>query len=130
MSRRVYLAGRIESVDEATSRDWRRDAARIMREYFDLVPVDPMEGEPEQLSDSEIVNRDRYLLSRCDAVLVDGRGPGWGTSAEVFDAWQQGIPVIAWGTNRYGAPTWLRAHTTYIHPVVTEAIGFIADLLL
>lgn len=121
---KVYLAGAIELVGTARAREWREQARRDS-EYFDnLICVDPMDYESPEgpYYDEQIVNTDKALLSACDAILLDGRQPGWGSAMEVALAHGQHIPVVVWGLDRDKASIWLRHHATSFHDTLGEAI--------
>lgn len=127
--RRVYLAGAIDRIERNRAEEWRAQAKRIMGD-FDLVAVDPLTEAEDSWSDDEIVNRDRYLLSKSDAVLVDGRTPGFGTGCEIQAAYEACIPIVAWGVSPPHAGVWLRHHCVYTTPNLAEAVEYIAGLLL
>lgn len=129
MTRRVYLAGAIDRVERSRAEEWRAQAKRTMGD-FDLVAVDPLAEVEDSWSDDEIVNRDRYLLGQSDAVLVDGRTPGFGTGCEIQTAYDLSIPVVVWGVSPPNAGVWLRHHCVYATPNLAEAVEYIAGLLL
>jgi len=121
---RIYLAGAIELVGQDYARTWRQQAVRDA-DYFDnLICVDPMDYEPPEgpYLDEQIVNTDKALLTACDAVLLDGRQPGWGSGFELAIAYAQSLPVIVWGIARDDASIWLRHHATSFHDTLGEAI--------
>jgi len=120
----VYLCGAVELVEPEQAQSWRREAKALFAEHTNATAVDPLDYEPTEgpYYDEQIVNTDKALLSRCAAVLVDGRQPGWGTSQEVLLAWQQNIPVVVWGIERDDAPIWLRYHTTLFVPTLAEGV--------
>lgn len=132
MSFRVYLAGAIELIGYAKAQEWRDQAMALAEEFAGWQPVNPLDWESPEgpWNDEELVNKDRYLLGKCDAVLMDGRQPGWGTGMELAWAHDLGIPVVVWGIARDEAPVFLRHHTTIFEPHLTDAVMRVAELSL
>jgi len=120
--KRIYLAGPIELVSEDVAMEWRADAAAYIAENTECESVDPMHYEDEDSSDANIVNTDKALIKSCDAVLVDGRTPGWGTAMEVLFAWERNIPVVVWGVTEYEASKWLRHHSVAVIKSLPQAV--------
>jgi len=120
----VYLAGAIELIDLEQARQWRNEAKLLFEMHTNARAVSPLDYEPEEgpYNDEQIVNTDKALLARCQAVLVDGRQPGWGTAMEVLLANQQNIPVVVWGLDRERASIWLRHHATLFVPSLAEGV--------
>jgi len=126
--RSVYLAGAIHHTEYDET--WREQAFRVMGDYFNMKAIDPLEYDEPDVSDHEIVNRDLYLISACDAVLVDGRTPSWGTGMEVYEAYNMRIPVVVWGKDEDGASVWLRHFSVSFQPTLMLAIEYLARLLI
>jgi nucleoside 2-deoxyribosyltransferase len=133
--RRVYLAGPIEYAEDGGA-DWRREATEITydpEQGFDLLLIDPThyDGTAQGLTPEEIVTRDRYLLRHSDGLIFDARSttPGWGTAMEALDAWQHGIPTVAWGAPEKRS-AFLQYHVTKFVPTVREALEYLDALLL
>jgi nucleoside 2-deoxyribosyltransferase len=131
-NQRFYLAGAVELVHPIYAKGWRAEAKRIATEFTDLTPVDPLDYEDEvgPYNDEQIVNTDRHLLANCDAVLMDGRQPGWGTGMELAWANHLKIPVIVWGVDREQAPVFLRYHATIFERNLPDAVLRVAELSL
>jgi hypothetical protein len=122
---KVYLAGPIELIGPERARRWREEAIRVCDGVFtSLEPINPMDYEPEEgpFHDEEVVNTDQFLLRTADAILVDGRTPGWGTAMEVLQANQQSKLVVVWGIERDRASIWLRYHATHFELTLTGAL--------
>lgn len=129
MSRpRVYLAGAMELVDESHSMEWRADASAYLSDLTSCEAVDPYHYEVSD-SDHSVVNVDKSLIAKCDALLVDGRVPGWGTAMEVYFAWEKNIPVVVWGIYQEDAPKWLRYHSTLVVKELSAAVMEVAALV-
>lgn len=139
----IYLAGPIENVDIEYSTLWRgramRHSAHILapgdhmdplaqREQF-VKCVDPTfyDGVTEGLTASEVVIRDTFLLEDSDAVLADGRRPGWGTAMEILRAYQSGKLVVVWGCEK--PSLFLEHHTAKFVRTPEEGIDYIVKLL-
>jgi hypothetical protein len=129
---RVYLAGPIESLGAEEARAWREDAVRMADSTFtSLKLVNPMdfEGDEGPFHTEEIVNTDKYLISTCDALLVDGRpNLAYGTPMEVLLGWQQQKLVVVWGIERDKAPLWMRFHASRFEPTVSAALEYLYDV--
>lgn len=125
---KVYLAGQIEAIGPEAAREWREAAIRLADTTFtSLELVNPMDYEAEEgpLHDEEIVMMDKFLLSGCDAVLVDGRAPGWGTAHELSLAYSQHKLIVVWGIDRERAPIWLRYHSTHFEGTVAAGLEYL-----
>lgn len=95
----VYLSHPYTGDEDKNRLIARRIAARIVREYPGIAVVNPLDAlqyaTMTELSYDEILKIDIELLSRCDAVLVQG---DWersrGCRREVQAAYERGIPVF------------------------------------
>lgn len=126
--KRIYLAGAIEWQDNEYTTAWRKEAS-LLAESRGLGVVDPtyFDGAANGLTASEVVIRDRYLLRQSDAILADGRKPGWGTAMEILDAYQLGMLVVVWGAERKSL--FLVHHTAKFTDTVADGVQYIADML-
>jgi len=127
-SPQVYLAGAMELVDSDHAMEWRAEASARLSDFTNCSAVDPHHYEVDE-SDSSVVNVDKSLIAKCDAVLVDGRVPGWGTAMEVYFAWEKNIPIVVWGISRENTPKWLRYHSTLVVEDLSAAVMEVAALV-
>ena len=129
---RVYLAGAVELVGLHYANKWRDKVRQLADEFTGWQPVDPLLWEDPQgpWNDEQIVNTDRYLLNQCDAVLVDGRQPGWGTAMEIAWAHADRKPIVVWGVSREKASVFLRHHATLFEENLTDAVLRVGELSL
>lgn len=126
--KRIYLAGAIEWQDNAYTTEWRQEAGRLSRARgLDVIDPTYFDGASDGLTASEVVIRDRYLLRQADAILADGRKPGWGTAMEILDAYQLGMLVVVWGAERKSL--FLVHHTARFTDTVADGVQYIADML-
>ena len=95
----VYLSHPYTGDEDRNRLIARQIAARIVSEYPDIAVVNPLDAlqyaKMTDLSYDEILKIDIELLSRCDAVLVQG---DWehssGCRREVQAAYQRKIPIF------------------------------------
>jgi nucleoside 2-deoxyribosyltransferase len=126
----VYLAGAIDGqpADQVTC--WRRKAVQVLKENGFSV-IDPTEGKDMTAfyDPRDIVETDLENVDRADILLVEMNTPGHayiGTAIEIRRAWEQGKPIICWGTvNR--ASYFLLYHTSAIYDTLDEALGVIVN---
>jgi nucleoside 2-deoxyribosyltransferase len=126
----VYLAGAIDGqpADQVTC--WRRKAALVLKENGFSV-IDPTEGKDLTAfyDPRDIVETDLANVDRADIILLEMNTKGHayiGTAIEMRRAWEQGKPVICWGTaNRESY--FLRYHATAMLDTLDEAIGVIVN---
>lgn len=129
--RKIYLAGAIEWQDDEYTTAWRRTAKTAAKAISGgrLEVIDPtfFDGAAQNLEPSEVVIRDTYLLHQADAILADGRKPGWGTAMEIKEAYAAGKLVVVWGCTRRSL--FLRHHTAKFVDTVPEGIEYIYSML-
>lgn len=121
----VYLAGSVnghESWEAVT--EWRLYAAGVL-EAAGYHVLNPVRGrKPTDTDSKDIVERDLRDISQADILLVemDHENRAYiGTAIEIRRAWEQGKPIICWGTaNR--SSYFLRYHATEISETLEEAI--------
>lgn len=135
---RIYLAGAIDSIGREQASQWREQATRLCdTDFTSLKVINPMTFE-DDISESdesfkiahadrlsEIVNTDKFLIGQADALLVDGRVPGWGTSQEIYLATELHKLVVVWGIPREQAPLWLRHHTSRFETPLVGALEYL-----
>jgi len=127
---KVYLAGAIDGQPAEAVTRWRRRATEaLQREGFEV--IDPTWGKDltATYDPREIVEADLTNVDRADILLVEMNTPGHayiGTAIEIRRAWEQGKPIICWGTvNR--ASYFLLYHTSAIYDTLDEALGVIVN---
>jgi len=108
---RTYLAGPIFGMTDATCKDWRAEARRLLPQKWEV--VDPMTRDyrgREAECQEEIVSGDLLDIRRCHLLLAHACVPSWGTAMEIYQASMWGIPVYALVTAGQQSP-WLMRHT-------------------
>lgn len=108
---RVYLAGPIFGMTDATCKDWRAEARRLIPPEWET--LDPMARDYRGREDEcvqEIVEGDLLDIRRCHIMLAHACAPSWGTAMEIHQAVVWGIPVFALVPPGRISP-WLQYHT-------------------
>lgn len=139
----IYLAGRMGGLTKTEYNTWRevlRKKLEIAAEccnsiiqvinpadYFDF---DNMEGH----TDKEIMQFDLNMVRQSDIVIanVNGINESIGTSIEVYEAWKNNIPVIAYderGDYNLIHP-WLKCCFTRVESCAMDMCEYIKDFYM
>lgn len=118
----VYLCGPINGCTDEEAEGWRREATEKLSPIYDV--LDPMTRDYRGIgagNESEIVLGDQADIDIADAVLVNALRPSWGTAMEVFYAYEEGKPVIAFVGHQRPSP-WLKYHCEYVFPTLQDCV--------
>ncbi|NSW84091.1 MAG: nucleoside 2-deoxyribosyltransferase [Syntrophothermus sp.] len=122
---KVYLAGGIDGLSREQATCWRQRATEVLQNKgFEV--IDPTHGRDMEMvyDPREVVGSAFANVDSADILLVEMNTPGHayiGTAIEIRRAWEQGKPIICWGTaNR--SSYFLRYHATEISETLEEAI--------
>lgn len=118
MKSQVYLAGAMALVSNEHASEW-RDQAHTLLHGYGFVVANPVVLDQE--SDAGRVNLDKAIIAASQALLVDGRQPGWGTAMEVMFAHSLHKLIVVWGVDHEEAPSWLRHHATIVARPIEDA---------
>lgn len=127
--RTVYLSGPMENVSDEDGKGWRNEAISLLI-YNGVQGIDPYNFGMQGRSDEAIIREDLYSLSTHQGMITNASQnvPMWGTPMEVYFAWQNHIPTVAFLGNANSSP-WLRYHTTAVVGTLEEAVEKIMEYL-
>lgn len=123
----TYLAGPIDGVSSDTANTWRNEAYDTLAQnaIISLVPGRERRG---LLNTQEIVDIDRCMIEKSDAVLVNLQflvnpelGRGSGTLVELGFALACQIPIIAFVDQDLGTNKFVQGLCSYVAPSQEEA---------
>lgn len=126
---KVYLSGAISNAP-GYGKDWREEAKSRFDDFVE--PCDPLDfhdfgpGEEITVSDDELVRQDKLEIADSDVVLVNWQSnvPKAGTPMEIMYAYNLGIPVIVWHSDRVydEVSPWVRHHATLMCEKLEDAV--------
>ncbi len=120
----VYLCGPINGCTDEECKDWREYAkSALVCETLDPMRRDYRGRETECVK--EIVDGDKYDISKIDIVLVNYDKPSVGTSMEILYAWERDKLVYIVAKDRTPLSPWLRYHSHKIFTSFDDAFLWI-----
>ena len=126
MTKLIYLAGPITGVGD-DARGWRSNAIPMLEEHG-FTAIDPLVVEAATITPAAVVQLDYAWISKSVGIIARVDRPSWGTAMELVYAFNQGIPVVAWGDVPHVSP-WLLHHITTLKPTLVEAIEHLREIL-
>mgnify|MGYP000844200546 FL=1 len=139
----IYLAGKMAglSIEEQTT--WRKFVAAELDKYSDIAnyktnvisPCDYFNfEEPRHQNEQEVMKFDLNLVRDSDIVIVNTNGlnTSIGSVIEVYEAWKNNIPVIAYderGDYNLIHP-WLKCCFTRVESCVMDMCEYIKDFYM
>ena len=119
---RVYLAGPIFGMSDATCEDWRSEAKSLLPKHWET--LDPMARDYRGREDdcvNETVEGDLLDIRRCHLMLAHVAAPSWGTAMEIRQAAVWGIPIFGIVGDGRISP-WLQYHTCFRAATLAEIV--------
>lgn len=142
----VYLAGPIQHAPDG-GHGWRDMAVRTYPDFDWINPLDKYDGhanavvvhngtppadtdpDAELVSVTELVESDKELIRRSDAVLVGWDDvPSAGTPMEVLYAYELNIPVVC-QYDGDGISPWMEYHSEAVYPRFAGCVDHLSKLL-
>lgn len=139
----IYLAGKMSGLSDSEMKKWRNLLKSELEKYSDMVNyktnvVSPCDyfnfNEQRYQSEQEIMKFDLSLVKNSDIVIVNTNGlsSSIGSIIEVYEAWKNDIPVIAYDENgdyRTIHP-WLKCCITRADSCVIDICEYIKDFYM
>lgn len=139
----IYLAGKMSGLLDSEMRQWRNLLKSELEKYSDMANyktnvVSPCDyfnfNEQRYQSEQEIMKFDLSLVKNSDIVIVNTNGlnSSIGSIIEVYEAWKNDIPVIAYDENgdyRTIHP-WLKCCITRADSCVIDICEYIKDFYM
>jgi hypothetical protein len=136
----IYLAGPINSCTDAECKDWRKDARtyfeshEVAAEIGEIKILDPMRRDyrGQEMTPGVrhlIVKGDKTDYRSADILLVYSPKPSYGTSMEIFDAFENLKKwVVIVNDDKFASP-WLEEHCDIRVPDFTEAFKAVTRII-
>lgn len=141
---RIYLAGAISDAPDS-GMPWRRDVEDRLSEGIEVdnpldridvtdshVEVVEASSEPDAVLDGDLIVSDKSAIESSDVLLVNWQSNliKTGTPMEVLFAYERGIPVVVWHSDRVREELspWIRFHASYLHERFEDAVDRAEDL--
>lgn len=141
---KIYLAGAISDAPDSGI-PWREDAKKMFSDGYvandpldkynateDNVNVVEFPDRANNVTDAELVMEDKVAIEDSDAVLVNWQSnlSKTGTPMEVIFAYERGIPVVVWHSDRvrHELSPWIRHHTTFMFERFEDAVEKVEDV--
>lgn len=139
----IYLAGKMGGLSDLEMKKWRNLLKSELEKYSDMANyktnvVSPCDyfnfNEQRYQSEQEIMKFDLSLVKNSDIVIVNTNGlsSSIGSIIEVYEAWKNDIPVIAYDENgdyRTIHP-WLKCCITRADSCVIDICEYIKDFYM
>ena len=139
----IYLAGKMGGLSDSEMKKWRNLLKSELEKYSDMANyktnvVSPCDyfnfNEQRYQSEQEIMKFDLSLVKNSDIVIVNTNGlsSSIGSIIEVYEAWKNDIPVIAYDENgdyRTIHP-WLKCCITRADSCVIDICEYIKDFYM
>ncbi len=121
-NKQVYTAGKMGGLPPEKYKKWREDLTenlfdKMDSDRIDLTVINPHEyfGFEEQLHDNmlEIINWELNTVKNSDVIIVNlDFDNSTGTNIELYTAWQNNIPVIAYNSKGIFHHPWVEEFIT------------------
>nr|DAH04899.1 MAG TPA: deoxyribosyltransferase [Bacteriophage sp.] len=139
----IYLAGKMDGLSDSEMKKWRNLLKSELEKYSDIANyktnvVSPCDyfnfNEQRYQNEQEIMKFDLSLVKNSDIVIVNTNGlnSSIGSIIEVYEAWKNDIPVIAYDENgdyRTIHP-WLKCCITRADSCVIDICEYIKDFYM
>ena len=139
----IYLAGKMDGLSDSEMKKWRNLLKSELEKYSDIdnyktnvvYPCDYFYfNEQRYQNEQEIMKFDLSLVKNSDIVIVNTNGlnSSIGSIIEVYEAWKNDIPVIAYDENgdyRTIHP-WLKCCITRADSCVIDICEYIKDFYM
>lgn len=139
----IYLAGKMDGLSDSEMKKWRNLLKSELEKYSDIVNyktnvVSPCDyfnfNEQRYQNEQEIMKFDLSLVKNSDIVIVNTNGlnSSIGSIIEVYEAWKNDIPIIAYDENgdyRTIHP-WLKCCITRADSCVIDICEYIKDFYM
>ena len=139
----IYLAGKMSGLSDSEMRQWRNLLKSELEKYSDMAnyktnivsPCDYFNFEEQRYqSEQEIMKFDLSLVKNSDIVIVNTNGlsSSIGSIIEVYEAWKNDIPVIAYDENGdyKTIHSWLKCCITRADSCVIDICEYIKDFYM
>ena len=139
----IYLAGKMSGLSDFEMRQWRNLLKSELEKYSDMAnyktnivsPCDYFNFEEQRYqSEQEIMKFDLSLVKNSDIVIVNTNGlsSSIGSIIEVYEAWKNDIPVIAYDENGdyKTIHSWLKCCITRADSCVIDICEYIKDFYM
>lgn len=139
----IYLAGKMDGLSDSEMKKWRNLLKSELEKYSDIANyktnvVSPCDyfnfNEQRYQNEQEIMKFDLSLVKNSDIVIVNTNGlnSSIGSIIEVYEAWKNDIPIIAYDENgdyRTIHP-WLKCCITRADSCVIDICEYIKDFYM
>lgn len=139
----IYLAGKMDGLSDSEMRQWRNLLKSELEKYSDMANyktnvVSPCDyfnfNEQRYQNEQEIMKFDLSLVRDSDIVIVNTNGlnSSIGSIIEVYEAWKNDIPVIAYDENGdyKTIHSWLKCCITRADSCVIDICEYIKDFYM
>lgn len=139
----IYLAGKMSGLLDSEMKKWRNLLKYELEKYSDIANyktnvVSPCDyfnfNEQRYQSEQEIMKFDLSLVKHSDIVIVNTNGlsSSIGSIIEVYEAWENDIPVIAYDENGdyKTIHSWLKCCITRADSCVIDICEYIKDFYM
>lgn len=139
----IYLAGKMSGLSDSEMRQWRNLLKSELEKYSDMANyktnvVSPCDyfnfNEQRYQNEQEIMKFDLSLVKNSDIVIVNTNGlnSSIGSIIEVYEAWKNDIPVIAYDENGdyKTIHSWLKCCITRADSCVIDICEYIKDFYM
>ncbi len=139
----IYLAGKMSGLSDSEMRQWRNLLKSELEKYSDMANyktnvVSPCDyfnfNEQRYKNEQEIMKFDLSLVKNSDIVIVNTNGlnSSIGSIIEVYEAWKNDIPVIAYDENGdyKTIHSWLKCCITRADSCVIDICEYIKDFYM
>jgi len=139
----IYLAGKMGGLSDSEMKQWRNLLKSELEKYSDMANyktnvVSPCDyfnfNEQRYQSEQEIMKFDLSLVKNSDIVIVNTNGlsSSIGSIIEVYEAWKNDIPVIAYDENGdyKTIHPWLKCCITRADSCVIDICEYIKDFYM
>lgn len=140
----IYLAGKMCGLSDSEMKQWRNLFKFELEKYSEMVNyktnvVSPCDyfnfNEQRYQNEQEIMKFDLSLVKNSDIVIVNTNGlssSSIGSIIEVYEAWKNDIPVIAYDENGdyKTIHPWLKCCITRVDSCVIDICEYIKDFYM
>lgn len=139
----IYLAGKMSGLSDSEMRQWRNLLKSELEKYSNMANyktnvVSPCDyfnfNEQRYQNEQEIMKFDLSLVKNSDIVIVNTNGlnSSIGSIIEVYEAWKNDIPVIAYDENGdyKTIHSWLKCCITRADSCVIDICEYIKDFYM